>query len=377
MVATRADNQECKAKFGTVGAMFSVQPASFNVLSHELMRQGAVQQLTLLSSSQHHAAALAIYHSQPCSMDAAVVNAPLVQHDVTPGSPGQQDSQQKAVEGGQKRPAEEHAPVVCMSTSPSSATSVDAASADDSQDAAVQAKRRRADSPPAAEIAGQQHGQDNSSNGASHDQPPHANPQHDRSHLRQPHTLMDDADADVEAMPGPDTDKPEQDTTGAKQHKHKRNNVKSKHKPLLSFEEEEDQAPSAPAPAAEPGQHDAAGSTAAQQQQQGGGISQATTAKFKAEAKQATAARFTFRPSGSNVTTAMGLLSPTGAQQQQQRLGLVDEDETFRVAAPAGLTQIHFGMAQARGARPYQEDRHCIVTALKPSSSHAAGDGSG
>jgi len=188
---------------------------------------------------------------------------------------------------------------------------------------------------------------------------------------------MDDADADVEAMPGPDTDKPEQDTTGAKQHKHKRNNVKSKHKPLLSFEEEEDQAPSAPAPAAEPGQHDAAGSTAAQQQQQGGGISQATTAKFKAEAKQATAARFTFRPSGSNVTTAMGLLSPTGAQQQQQRLGLVDEDETFRVAAPAGLTQIHFGMAQARGARPYQEDRHCIVTALKPSSSHAAGDGSG
>lgn len=168
-------------------------------------------------SSPHHAAALAPCHPKPCSMDAAVIDVPKVQHAATPGSPGQQDRPQKPAEGGQKRQAQT---AVDTASTPSLDSDVTTAVDHDRQAFFTATKRRRAESPSET---GQQ-GHDDSSNAASLAQPASANPQHDRSHLRQPHTLMDDADD--EAVPGPDTDKKEQDTAGAKQQKHKRSHPK-------------------------------------------------------------------------------------------------------------------------------------------------------
>lgn len=76
----------------------------------------------------------------------------------------------------------------------------------------------------------------------------------------------------------------------------------------------------------------------------------ATAAKFKAEARQAAAARFTFQPTSTNPAAAAAAAG-FGQSAQQQLGGLVDEDEyALRQQAPAaGLSQIHFGVAQVRG----------------------------
>lgn len=80
------------------------------------------------------------------------------------------------------------------------------------------------------------------------------------------------------------------------------------------------------------------------------GIGQATAAKFKAEARQAAAARFKFHPSSSS---AVEVGSNQQQQQQQQGPGLIDEDSSaLQQQAQPDLSQIHFGMAQVSHLQP-------------------------
>lgn len=79
------------------------------------------------------------------------------------------------------------------------------------------------------------------------------------------------------------------------------------------------------------------------------GIGQATAAKFKAEARQAAAARFKFHPSSSSAVE----LGSNQQQQQQQGPGLIDEDSSaLQQQAQPDLSQIHFGMAQVSRQQP-------------------------
>jgi hypothetical protein len=119
---------------------------------------------------------------------------------------------------------------------------------------------------------------------------------------------------------------------------------------LLSFEDEEADQPShTTTAAADPAATAAAGAahSSSAVQQQGGGISQATAAKFKAEAKQAAAAQFKFLPTGHLADGAQKQVD-----QQQSRLGIVDDGAALKQQAPAGLSQIHFGMAQVGPQTP-------------------------
>ena len=116
----------------------------------------------------------------------------------------------------------------------------------------------------------------------------------------------------------------------------------NKQQHLLSFVEEQEDQAAATLPKSDGTQH-----------QPAGGMGQATAAKFRAEARQAAAARFVFHPSGGSVAALTGELAAAGnSQQQEQRQhpGLVDEDAApLRLDAPAGLSQVHFGMAQVGG----------------------------
>lgn len=112
---------------------------------------------------------------------------------------------------------------------------------------------------------------------------------------------------------------------------------------LLSFEgdEEEGEQLDLPAAAEEGGLPGAAVVVSSRDgQQQGRGMGHATAAKFKADARQAAAARFKFSPSHAGDQLL---------QAQQLRIGIVDEDDSLlKRKAPAELSQVHFGMAQVR-----------------------------
>uniref|UniRef100_A0A383WM94 PPM-type phosphatase domain-containing protein n=1 Tax=Tetradesmus obliquus TaxID=3088 RepID=A0A383WM94_TETOB len=228
----------------------------------------------------------------------------------------------------------------------------------------------------------------------------------DHSHIRKHHAVDDDegngtrqkeaaAAAAAEPQPldaaaaaaaaAPPTSSLQQH--GKHQQHHKRN--KGQPKQLLSFTEEEDAeeaAAAAPAEAAAPATTTTAAapsdnSSQEQQEQQPakhshGSIARATASRFAQEikAQAAAAARMMFRPSGSAaVAGAAGAGAAGGAAAGAV---LVDEDEdpraAARAAATAGLSQIHFGFATARGHRPYMEDRHTIITALNPATAQQA-----
>eukprot|EP00879_Flechtneria_rotunda_P000997 GHRR01001131.1.p1 GENE.GHRR01001131.1~~GHRR01001131.1.p1 ORF type:complete len:866 (+),score=406.00 GHRR01001131.1:371-2968(+) len=164
---------------------------------------------------------------------------------------------------------------------------------------------------------------------------------------------------------------PEGDKGTEQQGKHSNKQPKKQQQQRLSFTDDLDMdftdAPLEPAAALQPG---SSGSSSGQQQQQPkGGLSQATASRFKQEAKQAAdAGRFMFKvSSNTGGSSAENAAAATGVGSR-----LVDEDLTAGAGGAGGLTQIHFGIAQARGARPYMEDRHTIITALNPASTAAA-----
>ncbi|KAF6257052.1 hypothetical protein COO60DRAFT_44238 [Scenedesmus sp. NREL 46B-D3] len=211
----------------------------------------------------------------------------------------------------------------------------------------------------------------------------------DRSHIRQHHAVDGDDEYGLQNPTAPGsleiepsgvsaaaaavpTGSPQQQ--GRQPQHHKRS--KGQPKQLLSFTEEmdADEAAAAPYPAAAAA---AADSSSQEQQlaakQAHGSIARATANRFaqEATAQAAAAARTMFRPSGSAAGGAAG----GGAAGAAGAL-LVDEDEdpraAARAAAAAGLSQIHFGFATARGHRPYMEDRHTIITALNPATAQQA-----
>ncbi|WIA44540.1 hypothetical protein OEZ86_007274 [Tetradesmus obliquus] len=244
---------------------------------------------------------------------------------------------------------------------------------------------------------------------ASHEQQQQGHKQHssDHSHIRKHHAVDEDegngtqqkeaAAAALEPQPS--------DTAAAaaaaapaaappasnlqQQGKHQQHHKRSKGQPkqLLSFTEEEDAEEAAAAAPAEAAVSAAAAaappdnSNQEQQEQQPakqshGSIARATASRFAQEikAQAAAAARMMFRPSGS--AAAAGAAGAAAAGGAAVGAVLVDEDEdpraAARAAATAGLSQIHFGFATARGHRPYMEDRHTIITTLNPATAQQA-----
>ncbi|KAF6255923.1 hypothetical protein COO60DRAFT_1702602, partial [Scenedesmus sp. NREL 46B-D3] len=213
----------------------------------------------------------------------------------------------------------------------------------------------------------------------------------DRSHVRQHHAVDGDDEDGLQKPTAPGS--PEIEPSGVaaaaaavpagspqQQGRQPQHHKRSKGQPkqLLSFTEEEDadEAAGAPSPAAAAAAAAADSSSQEQQlaaKQAHGSIARATATRFaqEATAQAAAAARTMFRPSGSAAGGAAG-----GGAAGAAGAVLVDEDEdpraAARAAAAAGLSQIHFGFATARGHRPYMEDRHTIITALNPATAQQA-----